>query len=175
MESPLVSLNFDKNMANFDINPFFHNKTHLLFMILNSTLCQLSFYASYRPKVEKFELFILIVRKYIKKWDLAMNILTFIQLFPLIILLFWVLIIILNLFFKSTQVYPSGNGGRFVKNRWKCSFLGICPFAIINWNSSSSHIAFAISTGNFLRPDSLKSWYFFDKSKLPCTINILLC
>ena len=70
-ERHLVSLDFDKNKANFEINPLFPNQTHLLFIILNSTLCQPSIYASYRPKLEKFEFFILIIRKYIKEWDLA--------------------------------------------------------------------------------------------------------
>ena len=70
-ERHLVSLDFDKNKANFEINSFYHDKTHSLFIILSFRLCQLSLYASYRPKMEKFKLLILIVRKYIKEWDLA--------------------------------------------------------------------------------------------------------
>ena len=67
----MVSLDFDENKANFEINPFCHDKTHSLFIILNSRLCQLSFYAAYRPNMEKFKLLVLIFRKYIKEWDLA--------------------------------------------------------------------------------------------------------
>ena len=65
-ERHLVSLDFDKNKANFEINSFYHDKTHSLFIILSFRLCQLSLYASYRPKMEKFKLLILIVRKHIK-------------------------------------------------------------------------------------------------------------
>ena len=65
-EKHLISLNFEKVNANFEIISFFHNKTNLLFISYFEFGFVSAFYLCiiclYSPKMKEFELFILISR-----------------------------------------------------------------------------------------------------------------
>ena len=98
---------WQKKKANFEISPFCHDKTNSLLIILNSRLCQLSFHAYYRPKMKNFKLLILIVRNYIKEWDLA------------ILKYFWLLLETLN---WSSNTFAVQCGSR--------QGLELCKFSI---------------------------------------------
>ena len=65
-ERHLVSLDFDQYKANFKINPFLLLQNILTFHYSEFCIVSAYFLCLYTHKMEHFELFLLIIRKYIK-------------------------------------------------------------------------------------------------------------